>query len=452
MIFVRGARQLLTLRGPAPRRGMQLCDLGMIPDGSVLIDGEKIHQVGSTRRIENLAAARSAKVIDAKGKVVLPGFVDSHTRPLFPASPLRELETRALEGSAGRPWPDAKTPAAFLQTMSTKVLRLRTRRWAGHLAAHGTTTIDTRSGWALSLQSEFKSLRLNRLIDQDLLDVVSTCLAAKPAAGHVHAGDAVERVTEVLLPFVSRRKLAVFCDVECDPTAFSVEQCRQILERARQLGLRLKLQSDRTAHSGGVGLAVAMKAASVDHLQFIDQDDIDLLAASDTVATLLPGLVYYRGGKRFAPARKLLDRGAAVALATGFGPGYCPALSMPLVLFLACTCMQMLPEETISAATINGAASMQLTHLVGSLEPGKQADLAMYDVADYREIPYYFGGNLCVMTMKKGRVIYQAPGPGAAPPERPAGRQDRAQADPRFPVIRPAGGGWATDPSGAHPV
>ena len=225
----------------------------------MLIDGEKIHQVGSTRRIENLAAARSAKVIDAKGKVVLPGFVDSHTRPLFSASPLRELETRALEGLAGRPWSDAKTPAAFLQTMSTKVLRLRSRRWAGHLAAHGTTTIDTRSGWALSLQSEFKSLRLNRLVDQDLLDVVSTCFAAKPAAGHVHAGDAVEYVTEVLLPFISRRKLAVFCDVECDPTRLQRRAVPPDPGAGSPVSLRLKLQSDRTAHSGGVGLAVAIK-------------------------------------------------------------------------------------------------------------------------------------------------------------------------------------------------
>lgn len=410
MILVRGARQLLTLRGPSPRRGMQLRDLGVIPDGSVLIDGEKIREVGSTRRIENLAAARSAHVIDATGKVVMPGFVDSHTRPLFTTPIYGELEAPGVENRA-TPSGAPVRAARLLQTISPKRLRLRARRWVRHFAAHGTTTIETRSGWGMGLREEMKSLRLARSLHQDPLDVVSCFLAAGSYAGtHSEREDAVDYLTSALLPALRRRKLTSLCSVACDPSGFDLEHSQRILEAARRLGFRLKVESDRSGHSGGTRLAVELGAVSIDHVQFLEPDEIDLLARSTTLATLLPALVYYRGGKHFAPARRLLDRGAAVALATGFGPDSCPALSMPTALFLARTYMRMSPEETISAATINGAASLDRAHLLGSLEPGKQADLAIFDVADYREIPHHFGVNLCVMTIKKGQVIHDSSG------------------------------------------
>ncbi len=416
MIFIRGARQLLTLRGPSPRRGMQLCDLGLIPDGSVLIDGEKIHEDGSTRRIENLAAARSALMIDATGKDVLPGFVDSHTRPLFTSPTARQLEARA-ESRDPAPYEGLRSPARLLQTISPKGLRLRARRWARHFAAHGTTTIETRSGWGMGLQEEIKSLRLARSLHEHPLDVVAAFLAAGPAStAYADQEKAVEHLIGVLLPLLRRRRLASICGVACDPDAFDLPHSRRILEAAHRLGFRLKVESDRSGYSGGTRLAVELNAVSIDHLQFMEPDEIDLLARSSTLATLMPALVYYRGGKHFAPARRLLDRGAAVALATGFGPDSCPTLSMPTALFLARTLMRMLPEETISAATINGAASLDRAHLLGSLEPGKQADLSIFDVADYREIPHYFGVNLCVMTIKKGRIIYDSSGPAAIPP------------------------------------
>ena len=419
MIFIRGARQLLTLRGPAPRRGVRFGDLGLIRDGSVLVDGEKIREVGSTRRIENLAAARSATMIDATGRVVLPGFVDSHTKPLFTSPPMREVPPGAARAARRRPDVAADTnklAERLLQTVSPKALRLRSRRWTAHFAAHGTTTIEIRSGWGLNLERELKSLRLARALQGDPIDVAPAFLAAVSTSGpDADPEDALEHCLQVMLPAVRRRRLSPVCDVDCDPSAFHLKRGRRVLEAARQLGFRLKVQSGRTAPCGASTLAVEMNAVSVDDLRLIEDAEIDTLARSPTIATLLPAVAYERGSAGFAPARQLLDRGAAVALASGFAPDRCPALSMPLVLSLACTWMRMLPEEAISAATINGAAALGRSHLLGSLEPGKQADLTIFDVADYRELPYYFGTNLCVMTMKKGEIIHWAPVLGDPP-------------------------------------
>jgi imidazolonepropionase len=416
MIFIRGARQLVTLRGPAlARRGMQLRELGVIPDGALLIDGEEIREVGTTRRIENLAATRSANVIDATGKVILPGFVDSHTRLVLASLPLGPPDEGLLGASA------ASRPAPYLPSMlrsgSPGALCNRCRGWARWFASHGTTTLEIRSGtleirsgFGLDLQSEIVALRAARRLDGDPLEVNCAFLASgpDPYRGPPAAAD-VGQVIDVLLPIIRRRRLAAVCAVECGPGAFSAEQARQILAAAQALPFSLRVQGDRQTHCGVARLAVEMGALSAEHLQRITDAEIDVLGSAATIATLLPGVVYAEGGDRHAPARRLIDRGAAISLATGFGPAS-PTLSMPMVLSLACREMKLSAEEAIVAATLNAAAAMGRAERLGSLEPGKQADLAMFDVRDYREIPYYFGFNLCIMTMKKGRVIYRAPG------------------------------------------
>jgi imidazolonepropionase len=412
MIFIRGARQLVTLRGPAlARRGMQLRELGVIPDGALLIDGEEIREVGTTRRIENLVATRSASVIDATGKVILPGFVDSHTRLILASLPLDPPAGGLLKSGAGRLAPYLPS---MLRSGSAGALRSRGRAWARWFASHGATMLEIRSGFGLDLQSEIVGLRAARRLDGDPLEVNCAFLACGPDAykGPPTAAD-VEQVIGVLLPIIRRRRLAAVCDVECGPGAFSAEQARQILAAAQALRFGLRVQGDRQAHSGVARLAVETGALSAEHLQRITDAEIDLLASAATTATLLPGVVYAEGGDRYAPARRLIDRGAAIALATGFGPAS-PTLSMPMILSLACREMKLSAEEAIIAATLNAAAAMGRAEQLGSLEPGKQADLAMFDVRDYREIPYYFGSNLCVMTMKKGRVIYRAPGTEAS--------------------------------------
>ena len=414
MTFVRGARQLLTLRGRWPRRGIELSDLGIIPDGSLLIEGEKIDSVGSTRSIENRAAARSAKVIDVTGKVVLPGFVDSHTRVVFSSGRLKEFRPRATGGPPdNEPTRNAlRPPSHSMRAASPKALQLGAERWIRLFAAHGTTTLEARSGHGLSLASELKALRVARRLDGNLLDVAGTFSAAWPESPDPGEDSAaiIEHIAGVVLPMIRRGTFARFCDVECGPEAFSLAETACILRAASELGFRLKVGANRTRHTKAIALAIECKAKSVEHLRFVDASDIDSLADSLTVATLLPGVAYREGGG-YAPARRLIERGAAVALATGFGPDLGLTLGMPAALSLACTEMKLTPAEAIAAVTINGAAAMDRAASIGSLEPGKQADLVVFDTGDYREIPYYFGLNLCAMTIKRGQVIY--PGPAA---------------------------------------
>ena len=410
MILLRGARQLLTLRGPALRRGTQHRELGIITDGSVLIEGEKIHSVGPTRRIENLAIARDAQRIDVSGKVVMPGFVDSHTHPVFaPPKANRGIVPIADEPLGLRNSNLPAPPEGGIRNIAPKVLALNVKRWATRLAASGTTSLDARSGQGLSELAELKGLKAAATLERLGFDITRTFVAgaATSADWQDDTESAVEQVTDVLLPLIKRRKLAAFCDVECGPEAFSLDQAKCILEAAARRGFRLKVQTDRDAPSGALRVAVELKALSVDHLDCISEEDIDLAARSPIVATLLPAAAYQSGSGRFAPGRALIDRGAAVALATGFGHPLSPTPSMPMVLSMACTQMGMTAEESICAATINGAAAIGLSERVGSLEPGKQADLAVFDVGDYREISYYFGISLCALTLKKGQVFYR---------------------------------------------
>ncbi len=348
MIFVRGARQLVTLRGPAPpRRGMQLQDLGVIPDGALLIDGEQIREVGTTRRIENLAATRSASVIDATGKVVVPGFVDSHTGRIQTSLPQLAPAGSPLGVSAPGPPPLPST----LRAGSPKALRQRLRDWAQCLAAHGTTTLEVRSGSGLPLASNIPALRAARSLDGEPLEVSAAFVAGLGRARGKSAPSAadVEQLTELLLPALRRRRLASVCGGQCGPAAFDVDQARLILERARELRLGLRVQRDRRARSGAVRLAVDSGAWSVEGLERISDEEIDLLGGSPTIAPLLPGVGYAEGGERYEPARRLVDRGAAIALA---------------------------------AATIQDAAALGCAARLGSFEPGKQADLAVLDVRD----------------------------------------------------------------------
>ena len=199
---------------------------------------------------------------------------------------------------------------------------------------------------------------------------------------------------------------ASFCDVECGPEAFSLAEFERILRAASRLGFRLRVGANRTRHTGAIPLALELKAASVEHLQYVNESEIDFLADSSTIAILLPGAAWHEAGSRYPPARGLIERGAAVALASGFGSDLNPALSMPAILSLACREMKLTAAEAIAAATINAATAMDRAASIGSLEPGKQADLVVFDTPDYREIPYYLGLNLCAMTIKRGKVIY----------------------------------------------
>lgn len=276
-LLIRGARQLLTLRGPTPRRGRQLSDLGIITDGSVLVEGDRIHSLGPTRRMENLKEARSAGEIDAAGKVILPGFVDSHTHFVFPAPRLADFERRirgegylhiAEEGGG------IHSTVHALRATSPRSLETKALRWLRMFAAYGTTTVEGKSGYGLNWPAERKSLRVMQQVNGRPIEVVRTFLGAHvpPPEFAQNPDDYVSLVVNEMLPEVARRRLAEFCDVDCDAGAFNPDQAKRVLEAAKQLGLGLKIHAGQFAQLGAANLAVELGAVSADHLERLDPD------------------------------------------------------------------------------------------------------------------------------------------------------------------------------------
>jgi imidazolonepropionase len=413
-LFITGASQLLTLRGRGPRRGASLSKLGLIQDGALLIRDGRIAAVGTRAKIEGLVEAGAAERIDVGGRVVLPGFVDSHTHLIHAASRAEEYELKIRGASyeeIARKGGGILNSVKKLRAATAEALKTRARAALRDFAAHGTTTIEAKSGYGLDVASELKILGLHReLAAEQPLEIVSTFLGAHVVPAEYRAkadgaGKYVRLLTGLLLPEVAEGKLAEFCDVFCDRGAFSRDQSREILDAGKRRGLASRMHAEQLTRTGATQLAVQLGAASCDHLEQVNRSDIAALGKSKTVATLLPGCDFHLGLKQYAPARALIEAGAIVALATDYNPGTSPTLSMPMILSLACTQLRMTPAEAITAATINAAYALRRERQVGSLEPGKSADLGIFDLNDYREIPYYFGVNKCWMTIKKGRVV-----------------------------------------------
>ena len=411
--LITGCSQLLTLRGPVPRRGRALAELEIIRDGALLTHDDRIVAVGSRRRIERLPKARRAEKLDLGGRVVLPGFVDSHTHLIFPASRAAEYEQRnsgATYEEIARSGGGIRSSVKGLRRASASTLKARALKNLREFAAHGTTTIEAKSGYGLEWKSELKILEILYDLNQEHpLDIRATFLGAHvvPPEFQRRPDTYVDVLVRRWIPTVATAGLAEFCDVYCDRGAFTVAQARRILMAGRACGLVPRIHAEQLAHTGAARLAIELQAASADHLEQIDRNDIRALGLSNVVCTLLPGCCFHLGLKDYAPARKLIEAGAVVGVATDFNPGTSPTLSMPMILSLACTQMRMTPAEAITAATINPAYSLRLHDRVGSLEVGKYADLAAFDVADYREIPYYFGVNLCSFTMKRGAILHK---------------------------------------------
>jgi len=410
--LITGCSQLLTLRGPVPRRGRSLGEIEIIRDGALLTHDDRIVAVGPRRRVERLPKARRAEKLNLGGRVVLPGFVDSHTHLIFPESRAAEYEQRisgATYEEIARSGGGIRSSVRGLRAASPSVLKTRALKNLREFAAHGTTTIEAKSGYGLDWKSELKILQiLYDLHQEHPLDIHATFLGAHvvPPEFRRRPDAYVDVLVRRWIPTVATAGLAEFCDVYCDRGAFTVAQARRILMAGRAGGLVPRIHAEQLAHTGAARLAIELQAASADHLEKIDRKDIRALSLSNVVCTLLPGCCFHLGLKHYAPARQLIEAGAVVGIATDFNPGTSPTLSMPMILSLACTHMRMTPAETIAAATINPAYSLRVHDRVGSLEVGKYADLAAFDVADYREIPYYFGVNLCSFTMKRGAILH----------------------------------------------
>jgi imidazolonepropionase len=416
-LLITGASQVLTLRGRAARRGKSLSNLGIVKDGALLVRDGRIVAVGGRAKVEALTEARAAEKLDLGGRIILPGFVDSHTHLIHAASRAEEYELKIAGASyeeIARKGGGILNSVAKLRAATSVALKQRAHAALREFASHGTTTIEAKSGYGLDVTSELKILVLHQELNREQpLQIVSTFLGAHVVpAEYRGAPDGPQRYVELLIkrliPEVAERKLAEFCDVFCDRGAFSRVQSEQVLHAGDRHGLVSKLHAEQLTRTGATLLAVRLGAASCDHLEQVNHADIRALAESKTVATLLPGCGFHLGLKQYAPARALIEAGAIVALATDYNPGTSPTLSMPMVLSLACTQLRMTPAEAIAAATINAAYALRREKEVGSLEVGKLADIGVFEVGDYREIPYYFGLNKCWMTIRKGQVVYHA--------------------------------------------
>ena len=389
--------QLVTLAGPArPRVGPEMRELAIVSDGAMLTAGGRITQVGSREQIEPLVDA-DCEVIDAGGRVVLPGFVDAHTHPVFAGTRVGEFEERA----SGATYQEIAARGGGIQS-TVRTTRAATldelvtagRRYADWFLRTGTTTVEAKSGYGLTLEDEPKILRAIKLLNSEsALSYVPTFLGAHdvPPEYKSQREQYVSLLVDKMLPQVAAEKLAEYCDVFCEERVFTTGESRKILSAARAQGLGLRIHADQLSLSGGAKLAAELGTVTADHLEHTDAEGIAALRAGGVQPVLLPGSVYALGSNRYPAARAMIEAGLAVVLATDFNPGSSPTPAMTMILSLASTHMKMTPAESITAATINAAYTLNRGNEIGSLEPGKVADFVIHDVEDYRELAYFFG-------------------------------------------------------------
>jgi len=406
-LIIHSAEELLTCAGDngGPRRGKAQADAGVIPYGAVAIRGERVVAVGPTEEVIPKFRDDQTRLIDASGKTITPGLVDAHTHLVWAGWRDEEYELR-LKG------------ASYLEIMAAGggiMSTVRATRLAGEdelkeltrarlmrMLACGTTTVEIKSGYGLSEEGELKCLWAIRDLNLEMREegtgprIAATFMGAHavPEEYADKPDDYVNLVIDRMLPTVASEGLAEWCDVFGDVGAFTVEQTRKILERAKELGLGVRLHANEFARIGAVQLAAEMGAASADHLLVMEPEDIEALRQAGTMAVLLPGTPLGLGLKEYAPARALIDAGVPVGLATDCNPGTCPSENLGLMISLACSQMKMTPSEAIIAATINSAHALNRGHILGSLEEGKLADIVIWSVPNHRHIAYHFGVNL----------------------------------------------------------
>jgi len=410
-LVVENANELVTVAG-GPRVGRAMRELGIIENGSVAALGDRIVAVGTADEVTaQVDLTADARVIDASGKVVLPGFVDPHTHLVFAGSRVHEFIQRA----EGRPYMDIlasgggilSTVRATRATPASELADVALRR-LDTMLCHGTTTVEVKSGYGLSPDQELKCLRVVReLAERHPMDIIATFLGAH-AVPPEYRGDAdgyVLRIIDEMIPRVASEGLAEFCDVFCEEGVFSVEQARRILEAGRAAGLAPKLHADEIAPMGGAELAAEIGAVSADHLLCASPAGIRRMAEAGVVATLLPATSFTLMVGKYADARAFIGAGCAVALATDFNPGTSPTLSMQFVMNLAAAGMRLHPAEIICACTVNAAHAVRRAGEVGSLEVGKIADIVIADVDTYLKLPYQLGTNFADKVIKRGQLV-----------------------------------------------
>ena len=413
LLFVNAA-QTVTCAGPArARRAREMSDACIRTNTAVLVEGDTIVAVDDDAALRT--AHRDATIIDCGGGVLTPGFADSHTHAIFGRPRYEEQELRAT----GVPYMEIARRGGGIHA-SVRDLRARSEDELLGLAAprlralasSGVTTVEVKSGYGLSLDDEIKTLRVvRRLADLLPMRIVPTWLGAheipldyrERAAGR---REYLDLLIHEMLPVIARERLASFADVFCEPGVFTVDESREILTAARRAGLGIKLHADELLAGGGAELAGELRATSADHLAAVSPEGIAALRASGTVATLLPGTMFFLGKSAHAPARRLIEAGVPVALASDFNPGTSPTTNFPLILTLGVSQLRLSVAEVFLAATVNGAAALGLAARVGQLAPGFSADLAVWDVGDAREIPYWYGAARCRASWARGKPCH----------------------------------------------
>jgi imidazolonepropionase len=415
-LLIKNAEQLVTSKGFSrkPMLGDDLAQLEVIRGGAVAVRGTRILAVGTTEEVlEQVELTPASRVLDAKGKIVLPGLVDSHTHTVFAGSREHELELKIK----GMSYLDilARGGGILSSVQSNRAASKADLVKAGlkytqEMLSQGTTTAEAKSGYGLTTEDELKTLEAIAEVDaRQPLDLIPTFLGghAVPPEFRDNADGYVDVVIKDMLPLVAAKKLARFCDVFCERGAFSVEQSRRILQAAAELGLGLKIHADEIVPLGGAELAAELRAVSADHLLAISEEGIRRMASELVVAVLLPGTTFYLREKHFAPARKMIKAGVPVALATDFNPGSCPNNNMQIIMTLACLYLEMTPAEVVNAMTINAAHALGLGSSIGSLEVDKLADIVIFAAPSYLYLPYRFGTNMVSQVIKEGRVVVE---------------------------------------------
>jgi len=409
-LIIEKANQLVTVKGGSkkPLIRDEMKRLGIIEDGAIAVRNRKVVAVGKTEQIN--AKYRAEIIIDARGKLVTPGLIDSHTHLIFAGSREDEFEMK-LEGISymeilRKGGGILKTVTETKKASLEQLIKLGKER-LDTMLIHGTTTVEAKSGYGLSTKDEIKCLQAIRKLDeQHPIDLVSTFLGAHaiPSEYKDKPEDYVNLVVEDMIPTVAERKLAEFCDVFCEKGVFSIEQSKRILLAGKKYGLLPKIHADEMSWLGGAELAAEVGAVSAEHLLFASEKGIKALAEKNVIAVLLPAASFSLMLERYADARKMINEGVAVALGTDLNP-ICWIENMQLVIALACRMMKLTPAEALSAATINAAHSLRRAHVIGSLEVGKKADIVVFNVPNYRFLGYRFGVNFVDKVIKDGRVV-----------------------------------------------
>lgn len=410
-LLIKNISQLATLSGEIPRSGENLKNVSYVQDASVLIEDGIVAYAGCAKKVPDIKAD---EVIDAGGRCVTPGLVDPHTHPVFAKTREAEFVMRLMGKSymeIANEGGGIMSSVKSLRETDRNSLKEMTRKRLDGFIEYGTTSIEAKSGYGLSLDDEIKSLEIiKELNNEHPLEMIPTFLGAHslPAEFKENREEFLRIVIEEMLPIVAERKLARFCDIFCEKGVFDADESRLVLKKAKELGLGVRIHSDEFEAIGGTELAGELNAASADHLTAVTESGMKAMLDGGVTPIVLPATTFFLGHTHYSPARKMIDMGLPLAMASDFNPGSSMTHSLPMTMTIACINMKLLPEEALSACTVNSAYSLRIHDKVGSLEAGKQADLVIWDTQNFRQVVYHFGVNHASIVIKSGEVVWKS--------------------------------------------